>query len=248
MYVENIPLASSGDFGRMILGLSNLLRHGIIPCRAPWAAPPLPKTWQAPPAWSISHPSHAHMAAPIDLSAVMSRGRRWTAVIWRRRSRTVWLCSSALGRAPLGRRWCTVALGDAELLYRPLGAHTRRCQPLAAVRSPVSHFCCACCPLPIARNRLQQVAVMLIERTGARASSALLVDAINAVCSRLDQLTARPRRRSPEARCRSPAPSGRRLLRRGARASMPEAHPWRLAPQVSESDRSAFMPEARSHE
>ena len=28
---------------------------------------------------------------------------------------------------------------------------------------------------------------------------------------------------------------------------MPEAHPWRLAPQVSESDRSAFMPEARSH-
>ena len=139
-------------------------------------------------------------------------------------------------------------MADAELLSRPLGAHTRRCQPLAAVRSPVSHSCCACCPLPIARDRSQQVAVMLIERTGARAGSALLVDASNAVYSRLDQLTARPRRHSPEARCRSLASSARRLPRRGARASMPEAHPWRSAPQVSGSDRSAFMPEARSHE
>ena len=25
----------------------------------------------------------------------------------------------------------------------------------------ISHSCCACCPLPIARNRSQQVAVML---------------------------------------------------------------------------------------
>lgn len=68
----------------------------------------------------------------------------------------------------------------------------------------ISHSCCACCPLPIARNRSQQVAVMLIERTGARASSRLLADACDAACSRLGPLTARPRRHSPGARCRRP--------------------------------------------
>jgi hypothetical protein len=68
----------------------------------------------------------------------------------------------------------------------------------------ISHSCCACCPLPIARNRSQQVAVMLIERTGARASSRLLAKACDAACSRLGPLTARPRLHSPGARCRRP--------------------------------------------
>jgi len=62
--------------GGMIPCLSGFNRHRIIRCRAPWAAPPLPKARQAPPARSISHPSRAHMAAPMDLSAVVSRGRR----------------------------------------------------------------------------------------------------------------------------------------------------------------------------
>ena len=78
-----------------------------------------------------------------------------------------------------------MALVDAELLSRPLGAHTRRYQPLAAVRSAVSQSAAvpaACHRSPVASRR--RVVRMLIERTGASVAGTLRADACDAAFSR----------------------------------------------------------------